>query len=194
MATKPNSMIPSRRAVLLGGVSLSVLAGIRAAVATPGDQHSAWLERRETIDREDCRVLGELEDQHGPSLTFPPGVAARWGKYRAASNAERDRLTDLLIDTPALTPEGMAAKAYLLWAECGIGTTDRGEEIALGLMADLQRMATRPLSDFEADCYAKARAIYTDLPPAKAYERRIDNIVNAVNRAAEYGSAHGINS
>ena len=199
----------SRRTALAGGVSAIALAGIPVAAPaeeyeirihpaglkflggkpdTPvpvADPHPAWLERRETKAAEECRRNGDLEARHGPDHAWPARLTAAWNRRARAWDEEYDRLTGLLIDTPAHTPEGIATKAYLLWAEGYIGSTGQGDKIACALIGDLLRGASRPLTPFEAGGFAKARAVFGDKTPVQEYRALTDQVVRIAGRLDE---------
>ncbi len=178
----------TRRAALKGGVSVVALAGVAAAAvaAVPtGDPHPAWLERRETADAIRVRRYNRLERRYGYCGNFPPWLTAAWGRYENRSWDEHHRLTELIVDTRAYTPEGMAVKAYLLWYEGEIGDSGKGPNIGRSLIADLQHMATRPLTDFEAGGFAKARAVFGDMTPVEERRKLCDAFMRIAGRLGE---------
>ena len=193
MATKQHTTI-SRRAALAGGASIAALTGVaagtvaltaRASGGVAPDPHPAWLEQRETADVKRVRRYSRLERRYGHSGNFPAWLNTAWEKYENQSLDEHHRLTGLIADTPADTTEGMAAKAYLLWFEGEVGESGYGTRAGLSLIADLHRMATRPLTDFEADGFAKARAVFVGKTAVQEYRDLTDQVTRIAGRLGE---------
>ena len=126
-------------------------------VATGKDPHPAWIVRLEANNEEGHRL-----DKEQAKKGLGPAATLAFERAELVSQAEYTDLMDKLVHTPASTPEGWLAKAYLLWKEAYIGDSVYGLPLVMGLLDDLQRESAGDPTPLAAEAYTKARLCYLD--------------------------------
>jgi hypothetical protein len=155
----------TRRAALKGGASATALAAAAAVAAIPAtaDPHPAWVEEMESNTAIEGVAYRMLVGKHGHDFFDQiDGYDVRQYKTLVAEKMERWRfLMSKCADTPAYSPEGCLAKAFLLWKALHIGDTGHEMALVMGLMRDLQAMSASPPSTRAANAYREGRRVWS---------------------------------